>query len=159
MIIRHLKVVVFMHSIQIKLECQHMSASPFTYCINKWEQMKDELLQRSIFTHLCLSSFFSFSLSPLCSLSSHLRSLIHLCSLRLSFLSPQPSVYPIWLSHLSWELSQGAKLLIQFLFNIMTLRSVFTILLLAEQSKRRKKTWRTKKNPVWISPNKLSLDG
>lgn len=40
---------------------------------------------------------------------------------------PPPSVYPIWLSHLSWELSQGAKLLIQFLLNIMTLRSVFTI--------------------------------
>lgn len=41
--------------------------------------------------------------------------------------SPQPSVYPIWPSHLSWELSQGTGLLIQFLLNLMALSSAFAI--------------------------------
>lgn len=41
--------------------------------------------------------------------------------------SPRPSVYPIWPSHLSWELSQGTRLLIQFLLNLMALSSAFAI--------------------------------
>lgn len=41
--------------------------------------------------------------------------------------SPRPSVYPIWQSHLSWELSQGTRLLIQFLLNLMALGSAFAI--------------------------------
>lgn len=52
--------------------------------------------------------------------------------------SPPPSVYPIWPSHLSWELSQGTRLLIQFLLNIMGLSSAFAIAATCRAEQNRK---------------------
>lgn len=61
--------------------------------------------------------------------------------------SPRPSVYPIWQSHLSWELSQGTRLLIQFLLNLMALASAFAIRATcgktkARRGEKKKKWWR-----------------
>lgn len=53
--------------------------------------------------------------------------------------SPRPSVYPIWQSHLSWELSQGTRLLIQFLLNLMALGSAFAIRATCGKTKQGKK--------------------
>lgn len=53
--------------------------------------------------------------------------------------SPRPSVYPIWQSHLSWELSQGTRLLIQFLLNLMALGSAFAIRATCGKTKQEKK--------------------
>lgn len=62
--------------------------------------------------------------------------------------SPRPSVYPIWLSHLSWELSQRTGLLIQFLLNLMALCSAFAIPATCSETKpgrrRREKKGRRK---------------
>lgn len=60
--------------------------------------------------------------------------------------SPQPSVYPIWPSHLSWELSQGKRLLIQFLLNLMALGSAFAIPATCRETKQKKKTRRRQRS-------------
>lgn len=61
--------------------------------------------------------------------------------------SPRPSVYPIWQSHLSWELSQGTRLLMQFLLNLMALASAFAIRATCGKTKaRRGKKKRKKKS-------------
>lgn len=76
-------------------------------------------------------STFLLSVSPLSSaiFVSPLLSSPFLSSLR-------PSVYPIWLSHLSWELSQGTRLLIQFLLNLMALGSAFAIAAARRETKQ-----------------------
>lgn len=68
--------------------------------------------------------------------------------------SPRPSVYPIWPSHLSWELSQGTRLLIQFLLNLMALSSAFAIPATCRETKQKKKNERDREaqKPVWIPP-------
>lgn len=53
--------------------------------------------------------------------------------------SPLPSVYPIWLSHLSWERSQGTWLLIQFPLNLMALSSAFAISATCRETKQKRK--------------------
>lgn len=91
------------------------------------------------FKSLCPSphSAFLLSLSPLSSpvFVSPLLSSPFLSSLR-------PSVSPIWLSHLSWELSQGTRLLIQFLLNLMALGSAFAIAAARRETKQGGKNWK-----------------
>lgn len=75
---------------------------------------------------------FLLSVSPL----SSALFVFHLSSPCLSCPLPRPSVYPIWLSHLSWELSQGTRLLIQFLLNLMAVGSAFAIAAAGRQTKQ-----------------------
>lgn len=79
-------------------------------------------------------------------LLSHLPSLFHLCFSSPVLSSPRPSVYPIWPSHLSWELSQGTRLLIQFLLNLMALSSAFAIPATCREAKQKKKGTEKHKN-------------
>lgn len=72
--------------------------------------------------------------------------------------SPWPSVYPIWPSHLSWELSQGTRLLIQFLLNLMALSSAFAIPATCGETKQKKMKETEKYKNLSGSPQKLSLD-
>lgn len=64
--------------------------------------------------------------------------------------STRPSVYPIWPSHLSWELFQGTRLLIQFLLNLMALGSAFAIPATCRETKLKKERDREAEKPVWI---------
>lgn len=90
-------------------------------------------------------------------LLSHLPSLFHLCFSSPVLSSPWPSVYPIWPSHLSWELSQGTRLLIQFLLNLTALSSAFAIPATCREAKQNKKGQRSTKTCL-DPPKKLSLD-
>lgn len=97
----------------------------------------------------------SFPRLPLGSFLSSLLSLFHLLS---PLPSPVPSVYPIWLSPLSWELSHRTPLLIQFLLNLMAWRSAFAIPASCGETKppwkkreaEEQRQWSTK---TWVDPS------
>lgn len=104
---------------------------------------RNDLQHCSLSSTHCYSHFIPFLfllLFTFCFCSSFLSSPLFVSPLFSSLVlsSPPPSVYPIWLSCLSWELSQGTR---QFLLNIMALSSAFAIpATCGAKQKKKKKT-------------------